>query len=154
MELLLQRFSTAEDSTLGILHACDSRIDTLKFRCFTMEDQPNEPKVPGETRIPEGRHQIKLRNEGGMNVRYSEKYPFHKGMLHLQGVPGFEWVYIHVGNNDDHTSGCILVGRGIRTVEGEGTVSESSLLYTQLYNLILVALDRGEEIWIEVHDEA
>ena len=28
---------------------------------------------------------------------------FHKGMLHVQDVPGFEYILIHTGNTDEHT---------------------------------------------------
>ena len=31
----------------------------------------------------------------------------------LQDVPNFNYVYIHVGNDDDHTDGCLLVGDGV-----------------------------------------
>jgi hypothetical protein len=144
MEIKLQRFAHGKDSTGGLLFV------NGKFNCYTCEDQYQPVKVLKETCIPEGRYQIKLRNEGGMTQRYKEKFLFHAGMLHLQDVPGFTYVYIHIGNDDDDTEGCPLVGRGIQTINGESVVSQSRLAYTSLYNLILLAMDRGEEIWIEV----
>lgn len=146
MDLRLQRFVHGKDSTGGVLTM------NGQFFCYTVEDQKQPAgKVMHETRIPEGRYQILLRNEGGMTQRYKEKFLFHEGMLWLQDVPGFEWVYIHIGNTDDDTSGCVLVGRGIRSgKDQESRISESTLAYTELYNLIRLAMDRGEEIWIEV----
>lgn len=144
MEIKVKRHAHGKDSTGGIMFINGS------FFCYTCEDEYRLVKVMHETSIPEGRYQIKLRDAGGMNVKYGTRYPGHKGMLHLQDVPGFEWVYIHVGNTDDDTSGCILVGRGIRTVNQESTISESVLAYTSLYGLIMLALERDEEIWIEV----
>ena len=64
-----------------------------------------------ETCIPEGEYEIKLRTVGGFNERYTKKYPtMHRGMLWLQDVPGFEYILIHQGNTDEHTSGCLIVG--------------------------------------------
>ena len=31
-------------------------------------------------------------------------------MLHITNVPNFEYILIHCGNTDEHTSGCLLVG--------------------------------------------
>lgn len=154
MELQTLRISTGLESTLGILHVVGQGVDT-SFRCFTMEDQPNEPKVPGETRIPAGRYQILLRNEGGMNERYKEKFAFHRGMLHLQAVPNFTFVYIHYGNFDDETDGCILVGDGAKSnVIADGMVSSSVAAYERLYKEVITAMDDGEEVFITVEDYA
>lgn len=147
MELKLKRFSGADESTLGLLFV-DGR-----FFCYTLEDQFNEPKVPGETRIPPGRYQIILRTDGGMTVRYGERFDFHKGMLWLQDVPNFTFIYIHVGNNDDHSEGCILVGDGqIQNITERGMVTTSVAAYTRLYKVITEKLLR-EEVWITVVDE-
>lgn len=144
MELTLERFLHGKDSTGGLLFI------NGKFGFFTCEDQYQEVKVLKETRIPNGKYQVKLRDAGGMTIRYASRFPFHRGMLHLQDVPGFEYVYIHIGNDDDDTEGCVLVGRGINTANNECSVSDSTSAYTQLYNLILHAMDRDEEIWISV----
>ena len=91
MELRLLRYGHGEDSTGGLLF-----VDGIHFG-YTCEDESRLVKISGETRIPPGRYEIKLRNEGGMTKRYARRFAFHKGMLHLQEVPGFKWVYIHVG---------------------------------------------------------
>ena len=62
-----------------------------KFECYTLEDQYQAVKVMHETCIPEGTYKLKLRTVGGFNSRYTKKYPtFHRGMLWLEDVPGFE----------------------------------------------------------------
>lgn len=157
MELLLQRFSTGDESTLGLMYRGHySDPDNMpEFRCFTMEDQPNEPKVPGETRIPAGRYQIKQRIIGGMNKRYARKFDWHRGMLWLQDVPYFTFVYIHYGNYDDDTDGCILVGDGCQSnVLEDGMVMSSVAAYTRLAKEIYAAMDAGEEVWIKIQDYA
>ncbi len=147
MNLKLKRFSGADESTLGLISV------KRKFFCYSLEDQFNEPKVPGETRIPAGRYEIKLRNEGGMVTRYKKRFDWHQGMLWLQDVPGFRFIYLHVGNKDDDSEGCILVGDGqVQNVTERGQVTSSVAAYRRLYEVITEALLR-EEVWITVEDE-
>lgn len=153
MELLLKRFASGEESTLGLIYKIDG--SGLLFRCFGLEDQHNVPKVPGETRIPPGRYQIKLRDEGGMTQDYARRFPFHRGMLHLQDVPNFEWVYLHVGNFEHQTEGCILVGDGaIQNVTEIGQVTSSVAAYTRLYQEAVESMDGGEDVFITIEDFA
>ena len=98
MQLRVDRYLSNEEATLSKIY-----LDGV-FLCFGLEDQYQEVKVPDETRIPAGIYNIKLRTEGGLTKRYADRYSFHRGMLHVQNVPGFTYVYIHTGNNDDHTS--------------------------------------------------
>ena len=152
MQLLLQRIASGSESTLGVLFDAS---DVRHFLCYTLEDQHNEPKVPGETRIPAGRYQLKLRTEGGMNQRYGDRFPWHRGMLWLQNVPEFEWIYIHVGNKDDDSEGCILVGDGqVSNVTERGQVTSSVTAYRRLYGMIVDKLSAGEEVWIDVEEFA
>ena len=125
------------------------------FFCYTLEDQFNEPKVPGETRIPPGKYQILLRTDGGMHQRYGNRFPWHKGMLWLQMVPDFQFIYIHVGNKDDDTDGCLLVGDGqVSNVIERGMVTTSVGAYQRLYERIAAQLENGAEAWITVEDYA
>jgi hypothetical protein len=152
MELRVQRISSGDEASLGVMH--DISGDP-SFLCYTLEDQFNEPKVPGETRIPPGRYQIKLRTEGGMFDRYQARFPWHRGMLWLQDVPDFQFIYIHVGNKDDDSEGCLLVGDGqMQNVTERGQVTSSTSAYRRVYELILAALDNGEEVWVTVEDYA
>jgi len=121
------------------------------FEGFTLEDTFNEPKIPGSTRIPAGEYEIKLRTEGGMNKRYGQKFgDTHKGMLWLQDVPGFEWVYIHTGNKHEHTEGCILVGTGCDSSYDRQTVTGSTLKYASMYKKILKEIENGERVTIQI----
>lgn len=153
LKLLDKRISSGDEATLGTLFDV---TDAPKFLCYVLEDQFNEPKIPGETRIPPGRYQIKLRNEGGMIKRYKKRFPWHKGMLWLQDVPGFKWVYMHVGNKDDDTDGCLLLGDGqISNVTERGMVTTSVAAYRRIYEMIVAELDTVTgEVWITVEDYA
>lgn len=158
-EYELQRFASAKESTGGSLFLLGTKSPFApptagrEFRCFMVEDQYQPgPKVPRETRIPAGRYELKLRAEGGMHTAYAAKYPWHKGMLWLQGVPDFEWVYIHTGNKESETDACLLTGDGlVRTAEGEHETTGSVAAYTRLYAEITESMER-EEVFINVVD--
>jgi hypothetical protein len=143
MYLQLLRLRDNGESTIGTLSINGT------FECFTLEDTHNEPKVYGKTRIPSGKYEIKLRNEGGMTQRYAKRFDLHKGMLWLQNVENFEWVYIHVGNDEEDTDGCILVGQSC-SARKQQNISGSVFAYTDLYERVIDAIERSEDITIEV----
>ena len=152
LELLNRRISSGAEATLGTLFDVTGEP---AFQCYVLEDQFNEPKVKGETRIPPGRYRIEFRDEGGMIVRYKKRFAWHRGMLWLRHVPDFQFVYIHVGNKDDDTDGCLLVGDGQRSnVTERGTIQMSVAAYRRLYEKIAAALGAGDEVWITIEDYA
>lgn len=144
MRLVLTRTHSGSASTIGTLEVGD-------FKCFTCEDEHRDIKVSGETRIPAGEYEIQLRKEGKLNESYSQKYDFHKhGMLWLKNVPGFEWIYIHVGNSEKDTLGCILVGMGVNLDSGGGTITRSVEAYRLLYPIVSNAILSGEKCSIVI----
>lgn len=149
MRLDNYRFSHGKESTLGLFF-----IDGL-FSCYTLEDQHQNEKVYGETRIPSGSYNIGLRTEGGHNARYAKKYgATHEGMLQILDVPGFEYILIHVGNDDDDTHGCLLVGDTANNnqVKG-GFIGDSGNAYVRIYSQILEAIKKGEPCTIHIHND-
>lgn len=148
MKLMLRRYKSNNDATLGNLF-----IDGL-YTCKTLEDEYRKTKVMHETRIPKGTYHIKLQNEGNMTKKY-EKNPklagIHRGMLWLQNVPGFTSIYIHIGNTDDDSSGCILTGTSVD--EANWKLNDSTNAYIRLYVKVTNALINGEEVTIEILDE-
>lgn len=144
MFIQLLRLKDDGKETIGIMHINGT------FECFTLEDTHNEPKIYGKTRIPAGEYTIELRNEGWMTGRYSDRFPFHKGMLWLRNVENFEYVYIHIGNNDDDTDGCILLGNTANISNGNMSIGGSALAYSRLYPRIAEAITSGEEVTIQI----
>lgn len=144
MELTLNRFFSSSDFTIGKLY-----INNV-FECYTLEDEERKVKVIHETRIPKGKYEIKLREFGGHHEKYKKKFTFHKGMLWLQEVPNFKDILIHIGNTDEDTSGCILVGNSINTTEG--TLINSTAAYTKLYQKVSTELVKGNKVFISVND--
>ena len=149
MKLHLDRIASDGESTIGILRL-DGEAD-----CFTLEDEYRALKVASETRIPAGIYQVRVRTEGGMIKRYRRRFQWHKGMLWLQNVPGFKYIYIHVGNTDGDTAGCILVGyaANMKGIAGGMSIGQSVKAYRRLYEAVYAAAEAGGlEITIEDRD--
>ena len=94
-----------------------------------------------------------LRQAGKFDARYSAKYgnTWHKGMLWIQDVPGFEWILIHTGNTDEHTAGCLLVGETQQDLDKgkDGFVGGSGDAYKKMYPKVRNALQNGDKVTIE-----
>lgn len=151
MKLEVLRFSSQDESTLGVL---SDVTDGREFLAFTLEDEYRETKVAGETRVPAGTYKITLRTVGGFHGKYAAKYgDMHKGMLWVRDVPNFEYILIHVGNTDDNTEGCLLVGNTSQeNIARDGFIGESGNAYKRIYPPIAAALEAGEEVTITYID--
>lgn len=152
MKLEVVRYSSQKDSTLGALF--DITDGKKEFLCYTLEDEYREIKIMHETRIPAGTYEITLRNFGGFHKKYSTRFPqFHKGMLWVRDVPGFQYILIHCGNDDDDTSGCLLVGdTQTNNITSDGFVGSSINAYRRIYPAIANALEAGEKVEITYTD--
>ena len=152
MKLEVLRFSSQNDSTLGMLF---NVTKGRKFLCFTLEDEARDTKVKSETRIPEGIYELKLRTYGGFHERYIKKYggKFHKGMIHVQDVPNFRYILWHTGNTDEHTAGCLLLGdTSQQNISKEGFIGGSTSAYKRVYPIIANALKKGEQVRVKYID--
>jgi hypothetical protein len=149
VDLYLYRFSDNGKDTLGLL------MFNNELLCYTLEDEHRAVKVDGETRIPEGIYEIKLRTTGGFHQKYLKKFgKMHKGMLHLQDVPGFEYILIHCGNSEADTAGCILLGNTANNNKIEnGFIQNSVKAYKRIYPIIADLLVRGVKVNIHIKDE-
>lgn len=139
MDITVDRFKSNDDATVSNIS-----VDGT-FVCFGLEDEYREEKVARETRIPSGTYAIGLRKEGGFHNRYTNRFPdMHRGMLHILDVPGFEYILIHIGNTDEDTAGCLLVGSNASVDDGELRVTSSRLAYQKLYPMLVTAADQNE----------
>ena len=155
MKLKVLRFSSQEDSTSGLLFL--ETNDGDKFLCYTLEDEYRTKKVYSETRIPAGKYNITLREEGGFHDRYKKKFTnIHKGMLWVRNVPNFEYILIHCGNTDEHTAGCLLLGdtQENNNLVKNGFIGKSNQAYKRVYPIIANELDNGNSVTIEYIDYA
>lgn len=145
MLITVRRVKSNADATLSVVE-----IDG-KFQCFGLEDEYRDHKLASETRIPQGVYDIGVRDVGGFHQRYKEKFSFHEGMLQVMDVPGFEYILIHIGNTDDDTAGCLLVGEGC-TSGDDLMVTHSTNAYRDIYPVLIKAAKSGN-LKIEYIDE-
>jgi len=143
MQLKLDRFLSDKDTTIGALYI------NGQFECYTLEDEFREVKVMGETRIPQGDYEIKLHTYGQMNDKYKLKFPEHKGMLEITKIPNFSNVYFHIGNKDEDTRGCILVGTNYD--KKKMILTASTIAYRKFYPKVVEGLAH-ENVFLTIDD--
>ena len=144
--LKIKRFLSDDDATLSQIYYDD------QFQCFGLEDEYRADKVVHQTRVPAGAYNIKLKKHGGFHERYAGRYAIHEGMLHLQNVPNFTDILIHIGNTDADTSGCILVGTGCVTGLDSMSVTSSRIAYLKLYEKV-VSQVRNNNMMVIIEDQ-
>lgn len=146
MMITVDRIFSDDDSTISLV-----KVDG-KAVCFGLEDEYHAEKVVNETRIAAGTYPVRVRSEGGFHNRYSRKFAdIHRGMLHIQDVPEFEYILIHVGNTDENTAGCLLVGTGAMARGGDMSIQASVEAYKNLYPMVIEAA-LAEDLSIEFLD--
>ena len=101
MVIELQRIKHSKHQILGKLTINGVRYDTLELPW-----KDNEPRV---SCIPAGRYDVVK--------RHSPKYGHH---FHVLDVPNRSYILIHHGNYHRDTLGCILVGIGVKDINGDG----------------------------------
>lgn len=137
MLLHIQRKPSQDGATLGTLF-----VDG-EFFCYTLEDPVRalgphgEGKVYGDTAIPAGRYRV--------IIDFSQH--FHKDMLHVLDVPGFDGIRIHGGNGAGDTLGCPLVGTA---VDGTNRIHGGLQIMPQLFARVQKALGAGDTVELEV----
>lgn len=100
------------------------------------EEDIKSLKVYSETAIPTGTYKIE--------VTFSSR--FKKKMPVLIGVKGFSGIRIHCGNDETHTSGCILCGFN----KEKGKVVNSKVVTSKVYALIENAINNNNEVEITI----
>lgn len=158
------RYSSQHDSTLGLLFRirqkweipAGSLVPSIirEWLCHTLEDEYRTVKLSGETRIPAGRYQLTLRTIGPHHTRYRYKFPdIHKGMIEMLGVHGFSDILMHIGNREDQTGGCLLVGSTAEgNIVGPGRIGSSTSAYLRVYPIMATMIERRPKVFIRYVD--
>ncbi len=145
MDLEVQRFTNNGDTSIGGMF-----IEQSELLMFVLEDEPRNVKVANETRIPAGTYELEAIYDSPMAQKYKNKFE-HKFLIGIKDVPGFTHIRIHIGNTDEHTAGCLLVGMGA-SLSGNYSISHSTDAYKKLYDLTHVAIEAGHAT-ITIKDE-
>jgi len=148
MTLRVERFGFGKDSTLSEL-----TISNDTFSCYVIEDERRTRKVKGETCIPVGTYEVLLKTDSPkFETKYFSRFPdIHRGMLWLQDVENFSFVYIHMGNKETHTQGCLLPNLVPQILpDGEFLGGRSKPAYEAIYRRVIAAFDTGERVFVEI----
>jgi Family of unknown function (DUF5675) len=134
MKLELIRTMCGATCTIGDLY-----VDGVR-QCYTLEDvvRPDGEKVYGETAIPYGRYRVR--------ITFSNR--FQRDLPLLLDVPNFDGIRIHPGNTAADTHGCLLVGMD----KSGDTITNSRVAFAGVFADIRDAIERGEEVWVEIKD--
>lgn len=91
------------DCTLGVL-----TIEGSDFRCFTLE-LPDKGNAPNISCIPAGTYEYYKRTSG-----------VNGEVIELNNVVGRSFIQVHKGNFTSNILGCILLGKTIADINGDG----------------------------------
>lgn len=147
MNLELIRYNHDVESTQGLI-ALDG-----SFECHALEDQRQEVKVAGETRVTEGRYEMKLRKVlSGLTKKYRKKFDWFTWHIEIVGIPGFKYVYIHIGNEDDHSDACVLVADRAWNDPNDYKAyqTKSTEAYKRLYQKVVPFMEAGGRAFIDI----
>lgn len=133
----------------------DNTVERLRFYCYGIEDEYREVKVSKETRIPAGFYELGIRqDETPKTIQYRTKYTWFKKHIEILKVPGFTGVYIHIGNTDADTDGCLLLGDNADNNQiGDGSISNSTNAFKRFYSEIYPLLEAGNKVHLTIRDE-
>lgn len=157
MDFILQRYSDNRKDTLGLLlKKIQVGTETkLHLQAYTLEDEYREEKVMAETRIPAGFYELGIqKTETPMTKKYQAKYPWFKHHIEVKNVKNFVGVYIHIGNTEADTAGCILLGdSAVNNSIGSGSIANSTDAFKRFYTQVYDHLEGGGKVTLTIRDE-
>lgn len=150
MKLKSYRFLSQKDFTYSIM------MMDGEPAAFILEDEKRAIKIRGETRIPASTYAIKYRDVmTPMTERYRNRFTWFSWHLQLMNVTGFSWVYMHIGNTDEDTDACLLLGDicDLTPPTPDGFIGESTPCFKRNYLKICKELDANNPVSIQIYDQ-
>lgn len=138
MKILVKRIAKKNLYTIGKMYIngtyfCNTLEDTDRGLSQSMNlSEIVSKKVPNKTAIPTGTYQVVMNVVSPRFKDRSWAKPYSGKLPRLLNVPGFEGVLIHPGNDQNDTSGCLLVGKN----KAVGKVLDSQNTFKSLMNLL------------------
>lgn len=150
--LTLYRKDSGINDTLGELFD-----ENNKRICNTLEDEyrklgpKGEGKVRGETRIPAGTYRLTIRKAlTGLTLKYRKKFSWFEYHIELENVPFFQGIYIHIGNKEKDTDGCILLG--VWLDRKARFITSSTVTYEAFYKKYYPLIKDNKDIYLNIVD--
>lgn len=163
-KVTIKRVSDENGATLGIIY-----FDGIAI-CGNIEPtETHGEKISSGNRVQEGIYKLGLRDEGGYNQRYREKYnnstsknykeiDWHQGMLCVYNAPdwkieckngrSFQYVLFHTGNTKNHTKACSLPNYILNFLSDTGNMSGTA--YANIYPQLRDSILASEKGYIEI----
>lgn len=154
LDHLLQRYSDNGESSLSLFMLREPT--GLRFLCYTLEDEARAVKVKGETRIDPGIYDLVLRQElTPLTKQYRDRFPsWFSWHVEIVGLPRHKDVYIHIGNKDDDSDACLLLGDNVNNNRwADGFIGDSVTAYRRWYTSVVPRMALSEPARIEIRDE-
>jgi len=152
MKLTVLRLDNQSSSTKPVSCRSLAYIDGV-LECGIMEDPVREKKIAKITAIPAGVYEVKIRQDiTPKTIDYRERYPdwFDKH-LHIQDVPGYSGIYIHIGNKPKNSDGCLLVNNIFYTNDPT-KMGDSTNTFRKFYQKIVSAIESGDKVMIDIRN--
>jgi hypothetical protein len=159
MDWLLQRYSDNGNSTQGLLF--EKATPKNIWLSHSLEDEWRDTKVMKETRIPEGLYELKIiKVDTPLTLKHRVSYnisPFgiwFRYHIEITGVKNFSGIYIHAGNRESHTDGCLLLGDTIHNhIIEPDNLQRSIQAVKRFYDRCYQSLEKGGKSFLEIRDE-
>jgi hypothetical protein len=147
MRVTVHRIHDTGKATIGYL------LVDGKYFCWTLEDEGRKAKIKGETRIWEGVYKLGIRKDDTpLTVKHRQAYgSWFKYHIEILNIRDFTGVYIHAGNDETHTDGCLLLGDMLANpiIQPNKPLTASIQANKRFYELVYPKLEKGEEVTIE-----
>lgn len=145
----LHRFMNDGETTLGMLFVNQQLI------CYTLEAGKQASNTHLPFRIPAGTYVFGFhKTETPLTTIYRQQYNWFSSHLVIQDVPGFDTVFLYLGEPENRHQGCVQIADSLNNESLSNSLADSIKAYQRLYEKVTEITNKGEQLHISVYDEA